>query len=149
MILIEVRFVINMDIKNYIGLYLLFVVSMGVLLPILSYYYVSDKLIRSFIYLASSGGLGAIVYCIRSFYTHVVEQDFSKNWIWWYIFRPFLGCIVGIFTYFVLGGLMSLNSSELNFNFGGLMAYCAMSFLAGFCFTEFMNKLEKINEVML
>lgn len=139
-----------MKVRNLIGIYLYFFMIFCVLFPICSYYYISDAFIRAFIYISFSGGIGATLYCIRGFYQNIAEDTFDGiTWIWWYIFRPLIGFIAGIFVLFIMGGLIGLNNSQVTFTTTGIMGYCALSFLSGFCFTKFVEKLEKIMEILI
>jgi len=134
-----------MKIKTVIGIYLYIFMIICMIIPIYSYYSIFDDLIRSLIYVSVAGGIGATLYCIRGFYQNIADGEFdSEKWVWWYIFRPLIGFVAGIFIYFILGGLIGLNSVELTFTSGGIMAYCALAFLTGFSFTHFANKLETI-----
>lgn len=134
-----------MKIKTYIGIYLYLFMIICMIIPIYSYYSVADDLIRSFIYISVAGGIGATLYCIRGFYQNIADNKFDgKKWFWWYIFRPIIGFVAGVFIYFIMGGLIGLNSVELTFTSGGIMAYCALAFLAGFSFTQFADKLDMI-----
>jgi len=104
-----------------------------------------DPLIRSLIYISCAGGIGGIVYCIRGFYQHLFEKDFDNNSTWWYIFRPFLSVVMGVFVYFlIVGGLLSIGQIATADYSKSIMFYCAISFLAGFSFTQVSNKLEEL-----
>lgn len=46
-------------------------------------------------------GIGAQVHTIASFAFHMARRDFSRDWIYWYILRPFQGAIVAFVVYFV------------------------------------------------
>jgi len=132
---------------NLLGVYLVAVLLSFVFIGIRAYLnQPENRLIFSLIIIACSGGIGGTVYSIRGFYQNLGDGifDFDK-WIWWYIFRPVMSAIIGVFVYFlIIGGLLSIgNISELNYS-KGLMFYAALSFLAGFSFTQFANKLEEI-----
>ena len=108
-----------------------------------------SSLIKSLIYIGSSGGIGGTIYCIRGFYQNLGENIFNFNWTWWYIFRPLISVVIGVFIYFfIIGGLLSLGSvSEVNYS-KSVMFYCAISFLAGFSFTQFADKLEELSSTL-
>ncbi|MFW6129474.1 MAG: hypothetical protein ACOC6P_04435 [Candidatus Aminicenantaceae bacterium] len=117
-----------------------------VLVPIVVYFtHIKDPLIRSLIYIGCLGGIGGTIYCIRGFYQNLGQGNFNFAWTWWYLFRPFISVIVGIFVYFlIVGGLLSIGSAnEINYE-KGVMLYCAIAFLAGFSFTQFADKLEEL-----
>ena len=131
---------------NLVGVYLLTFLAILIAIPTYTYFStVTDPLIRSLIYIGSSGGIGGTIYCIRGFYQNVGGNKFDLIWTWWYLFRPFISIVLGVFVYFfIVGGLLSLGSvSEVNYS-KSVMFYCAVSFLAWFSFTQFANKLEEL-----
>jgi hypothetical protein len=132
---------------NLLGIYLFLTLLTFILIATISYFYVSsNKLIFSLIIIACSGGIGGTIYSIRGFYQNLGEGSFNfNNWVWWYIFRPVMSSVIGIFVYFlIIGGLLSIGDiSEANYS-RGLMFYSAIAFLAGFSFTQFANKLDEI-----
>jgi len=135
---------------NLIGLYLIFFLLVLIIMPLITYFSnFEDSLIKSLIYIGSSGGIGGTIYCIRGFYQNLGENNFKFNWTWWYIFRPLISVVIGVFVYFLLlGGLLSLGSvSEVNYS-KNVMFYCALSFLAGFSFTQFADKLEELSSTL-
>lgn len=131
---------------NLIGIYLLSFLFVLIMITILTYFSrIESVLIKSLIYIGSSGGIGGIVYCIRGFYQSIASKQFDFGWTWWYIFRPFISIVIGVFVYFfIVGGLLSLGSISMVDYSRSVMLYCAISFLAGFSFTQFANKLEEL-----
>lgn len=135
---------------NLLGIYLLSFLLVLIILTIIVYFSnFESSLIKSLIYIGSSGGIGGTIYTIRGFYQHLGENDFKFSWVWWYIFRPIISVVVGVFLYFlILGGLMSFRSvSEINYS-RNILFFCAIAFLAGFSFTQFANKLEGISSTL-
>lgn len=135
---------------NLLGVYLLSFLFVLIIISIMTYFSNNeDTLIRSLIYIGSSGGMGGTIYCIRGFYQNLGEGNFNFNWTWWYLFRPLVSVVIGVFVYFfIVGGLLSLGSvSEINYS-KSVMFYCAISFLAGFSFTQFANKLEELSSTL-
>jgi len=109
-----------------------------------------DKFIFFLLIIACSGGIGGTIYSIRSFYKNLVEGHFNfDRWIWWYIFRPVMSIVIGVFVYFLIaGGLLAIGDfSEINYS-RGLMFCAAVAFLAGFSFTQFANKLDEISSTI-
>lgn len=136
--------------KICIGAYLLLFLLTLIAVPLITYFSeYNDHLIRSLIYIGSAGGLGGTVYCIRGFYQNEGEGRFSFNWTSWYIFRPFISIVTGIIVYFLLvGGLLSVGSvSEANTS-GSIMFYCSVSYLAGFSFTRFYDKVDELTSTL-
>lgn len=135
---------------NILGIYLFILLSFLVSVATLTYIYeIGNTLIRSLIYVACSGGIGGAIYSIRGFYKNLVEGKFDLIWTWWYIYRPFVSVVIGVFVYFlIVGGLLSVGSiSEVNYS-KSIMFYSAISFLAGFSFTQFADKLDEIAETI-
>ena len=129
-----------------LGIYLFFILMLILAIPIWTYFsQIHDQAFRVFIYVGAFGGLGGTIYIIRAFYKHVGEDNFKFSWIWWYIFRPLISIIIGVVVYLlIVGGLLSISStSEIDYK-KGTMLYCAISFLAGFSFTQFADKLEEL-----
>jgi len=131
---------------NLLGIFLFVSLLILIIIPVLTYFSnIKDPVIGILIYIGSSGGIGGTIYCIRGFYQNLGEGTFKFNWTWWYLFRPLMSVIVGIFVYFlIVGGLLSIGSApEVNYS-RGIMFYCAIAFLAGFAFTQFADKLEEL-----
>ena len=109
----------------------------------------NDSLIRSLIYIGSAGGLGGTVYCIRGFYQNAGTGSFSFNWVPWYIFRPFISIVTGIIIYFLLiGGLLTIGSVSKTNTSSSIMFYCSISYLAGFSFTQFYDKIDELTSTL-
>jgi len=130
---------------NMIGLYLVFMLVIYGLIPLYMYFSnFYDHFITTIVYIGCSGGLGGTIYSIRGYYTNISSGTFTLNWGWWYLFRPLISVIMGIFTYFfILGGLLVVSAGSSGES-GNLMLYCSIAFLAGFSFSRFTDKLEEI-----
>ncbi|RKN79782.1 hypothetical protein [Ulvibacterium marinum] len=136
---------------NIIGIYLLLAICLLVALPIWIYTCnpFEKQLLNILVYIACSGGIGGTIYCIRGFYQNLGNNNFKMNWTWWYVFRPIISAIIGVFAYFmIIGGLMSIsNSPDVNYS-KSVMFYCAISFLAGFSFNKFVEKIDVISDTL-
>ena len=138
---------------NLTGIYLLLVLCSLMIIPIFVYFSyiikISDSLIKSLIYIGCSGGIGGTLYSIRGFYKNLGGNTFEMKWFWWYIFRPPISIVAGIFVYFlIIGGLLSVGTvSDINYS-KSVMFYCAIAFLAGYAFSRFAEKLEDIIEIL-
>lgn len=136
---------------NLIGIYLLLALCLLIGFPI--WVYISEpfeqKMLNILIYISCSGGIGGTIYCIRGFYQNLGGKRFETNWTWWYVFRPIISAIIGLFAYFmIVGGLLSIsNSPDVNYS-KSVMFYCAVSFLAGFSFTKFVEKIDLISDTI-
>lgn len=135
----------------FIGIYLLVTLIVLCVIPVVAYFStIENEIVRILLYVGASGGIGGTIFSIRGFYKNLGGETFKVSWIWWYIFRPIMSVVVGIFLYFlIVGGLLSIsNTPEVNYS-KGVMLYCALAFLAGFSFTRFANKLDSLSDVML
>ena len=134
----------------FIGIYLLTALVVLCVIPVIVFFSgIENSILRTLFYVGASGGIGGVVYSIRGFYQNLGRESFKANWIWWYIFRPLISIVIGIFLYFlVVGGLLSIsNTPDVNYS-KGVMLYCALAFLAGFSFTRFANKLNSLSDVL-
>lgn len=130
-----------------IGVYLLLASALLVAFPIWVYMNPFEKpLMNILVYIACSGGIGGTIYCIRGFYRNLGSNEFTLNWTWWYIFRPIISAMIGIFAYFlIIGGLMSIsNSPDVNYA-KSVMFYCAVAFIAGYSINKFFEKLDALS----
>jgi hypothetical protein len=67
--------------------------------------------------LALMGALGAIIHAISSFTTFVGNREFLTSWVWWYVFKPFLGGLVALVVFLVFragfgAGSFSLDAAD-------------------------------------
>jgi hypothetical protein len=138
--------------KNYvfIGIYLLVFLLILCAIPVAVFFSsIQNEIVRTLFYVGASGGIGGSLYSIRGFYQNLGGKTFETNWIWWYIFRPVISIVVGVFAYFlIVGGLLSIsNNADVTFT-KGIMFYCAISFLAGFSFSRFADRLNNISDTV-
>jgi hypothetical protein len=132
----------------FIGIYLFIVLLALCIIPIIVYLSgIDNEIVRTLVYVGASGGIGGTVYSIRGFYKNLGAATFKVNWIWWYVFRPMISVVAGVFVYFLLvGGLMSIsNNADITFK-KGVMFFSGLAFLAGYSFTRFMNNVEGISD---
>ena len=47
------------------------------------------------------GMLGSVIGAATSFTGYVGNRTFEGSWVWWFILRPFLGCMLALLLYFV------------------------------------------------
>ena len=132
---------------HFIGLYLLSILLLYVSIAVRTYLNQSaDKFAFSLILIFCSGGIGAVIYSIRGFYKNLAKGKFNfDSWVWWYIFRPIIGAVTAVFVYFlIVGGLLSIGSiSEPDYS-KGIIVYCGIGFLCGFCFTQIAAKVKDV-----
>ena len=134
----------------YIGIYLLVSLLLLCALPVMAFFSsINIEIIRTLIFVGASGGIGGTLYSIRGFYKNLGGNTFEVRWNWWYIFRPIISVVLGVFTYFlIVGGLMSIsNTTDVTLS-KGIMFYCGVSFLACFSFTRFAERLDNISDIL-
>lgn len=94
------------------------------------------------------GGLGGIIYCLRSVYVNVaVYKNWGSEWHVWYVLRPITSFACGAVSYvFLRAGLLFLESGvdENASEFG----FYALAFIAGLNVDKFIQKLEGVGEAV-
>lgn len=113
----------------------------------------NDKAIHIFIYVAVAGGLGATIASMIAFSGHIANDKFSEKYIWWYVFRPAIGIILGIVTYLlIVGGLLGLtNENNIDYTQATLQVTLfssALAFIAGFASKQVSNKLKELSTTL-
>ena len=91
------------------------------------------------------GVLGATVFAFRGFYWAIGPQSstnpryrYDPNWTFWYLARPILGAILGVFVFgALLAGVSTLGTAS--FDTTGVASFFTVAFLAGFSVTEFLG----------
>lgn len=117
-------------------------------------WFTSDDLNIILIYIACSGGFGALAYSLFGFVDHLCRKnDFDVRYKWWFIHRPFIGIIYGTFAFlFVAGGLMTLSGVDPGtanlYAAKTVMFYCAVAFLAGYAEHSFSVQLKELAEAI-
>jgi len=133
----------EVEVRRFLGFYILTATLGFIAFAVATHLWAEcSPLVKTLIYVAASGGLGATTYAIRGYYQAHINDEFDLKYTWWYIFRPLLGVVVGVVSYFLLvGGLLSLSrDSEIDYG-RSRMLYVGIAYLAGFSFTQFTNKL--------
>ena len=49
------------------------------------------------------GALGSVLHSIMSFTVYVGTREFVPSWSWWYYFKPFVGSLLALFFFFLIG----------------------------------------------
>lgn len=134
----------------YVGIYLLAALLTLCILPVLAFFFqIKPDILRILTYVGASGGIGGTLYSIRGFYKNLGTNTFESRWNWWYIFRPVISSVIGVFAYFlIVGGLISISQTAEVTLGKGVMFYCGVSFLAGYSFTRFAEGLDTISEML-
>ena len=69
------------------------------------------------------GALGGNVHALRSFADYAGARRLIRSWVWWYLFRPFVGLPLALIFYFgVRGGLLSAGVEAADINVFGIAA---------------------------
>jgi len=96
------------------------------------------------ILVAAAGFLGNMIYVVKSFTAFVGIGTFNKQWILWYVLKPFSAVGLAIIIYFVLNNSDDVLTKGVNLN--GIVGVAALTGL----FTDMaMVKLKDIFEVIV
>jgi len=96
------------------------------------------------ILVAAAGFLGNMIYVVKSFTAFVGIGTFNKQWILWYVLKPFSAVGLAIVIYFVLNNSDDVFTKGVNLN--GIVGVAALTGL----FTDMaMVKLKDIFEVIV
>ena len=135
---------------SFIALYLLLILGLIIFISAYTYYTIDptkDEFLSLVIYTSCAGGLGGTIFCMRGCAKHIIEADFKVKYTVWYIFRPFISTVMGVFAFLLIyGGLISFAGGVSPDVLKGIPInvkafYCAVAFLAGFSVDEFSTKL--------
>lgn len=132
-----------------IGWFLLLLLFALVVTAVLTYLAdTGDPLLDSMVYIACSGGIGGLLYSMRGFYKFLIIGKFDTRYRWWYIYRPFMSMVAGVYSFFLIkGGLFAVGvSGDISLT-RSVMFYCSIAFLAGFSFSKFADKIYEISKV--
>jgi hypothetical protein len=73
------------------------------------------------------GALGGNVHGLRSFANFAGVGRLTRSWVWWYLYRPFIGLPMALIFYFaVRGGLLSIGAETGDINRFGIAAVAAL-----------------------
>ncbi|REJ85126.1 MAG: hypothetical protein DWQ36_14690 [Acidobacteria bacterium] len=62
-----------------------------------------------------AGAIGAFLHAAQSLISYAGNGDFKPSWTLWYVLRPAIGAVLGIFLYFVFrAGLLSASAGDVN-----------------------------------
>lgn len=88
------------------------------------------------------GLIGSYINTVVSFVSFTGNKRLVKNWLWFYVARPFAGPFVALLFYLVLrGGLLSAGAATDNLNRYGILAFCG---LAGLFSSQALEKLRDV-----
>ena len=94
------------------------------------------------------GGLGGVIYCLRSTYLNVsVRKCWDESYVVWYFVRPIARLIIGGISYlFIKAGLVLFSTAE-HYEINQLSIW-SLAFLSGLNVDKFLKKLESIGEML-
>ncbi|HOX08045.1 MAG TPA: hypothetical protein PK280_16725, partial [Planctomycetota bacterium] len=106
--------------------------------------------LRLYAYISCAGGLGAVIYCIRGFYKHYSLGDYDRRYAFWYLFRPWIGAVLGMVSYLlIVGGLLAFeNGLVAGQNLRTKALFVAVAFLSGFSANEFIMKVNAVAKAL-
>ena len=89
------------------------------------------------------GGLGSFIHASTSFATFVGNRSFISSWLWWYLFRPFIGMAIALILYFVVRAGLVFLTTEQNISINPFGA-AAIAGLSGMFSKQATDKLRDI-----
>lgn len=108
-----------------------------------------DHNIQMLIYTAAAGGIGGVVYNMRTFTS---STDPIEEWFLWYLLMPFGSIFFGVFSYVLVAGGVLVLSAGGSATEGTIVNttffYCGLAFLAGFATEQFIKQLTSLANVV-
>lgn len=90
------------------------------------------------------GMIGGQVHALRSFADFTGERKLVRSWLWWYLFRPFIGLPMALIVYFLIrGGFLSNSAGPGQISAYGLAAVAALSGMFSDMAAGFLRKVAK------
>jgi len=100
-----------------------------------------DDTLKSFMAYGCAGAIGGTLYQLRLYHTYY--EMFKRRWFVWHVIRPFLCGGTAVMTIILFdSGLMLLQVGET------MTAKIGLSFLIGFGYGKFMDKLKALTETL-
>lgn len=113
----------------------------------LSTEFVADPDFQFFMFAASGGGLGGVIYSILGFHRHVsLRKDFESHFAWGYFFSPWMATVLGLVAFVLVqsGLLVFAPQSEATGDARTEIGYFGFGFLAGFGWTSATEKFRQL-----
>jgi hypothetical protein len=100
------------------------------------------------ILVAIAGGIGSIIYCLRSATWYLGNLEFRRSWAPWYLAQPLIGAALGLMTYIVFraGLIQPTPEGDKAVNVFGFLAISA---LVGLYTEQALTQLKVIAETVL
>lgn len=97
---------------------------------------------RKYFYYASAGSMGGTLYAIRAFH-QFYDRPLETRFIYWYFMRPYMcGGTAMVLIVLLDSGIILLQAND------SMPARIGLSFLAGFGYGKFMEKLTHLTEAL-
>ena len=109
--------------------------------------FVSAGLFRAFMFSATGGGLGGILYSMLAFHRHVsVRQDFHQAYAWGFFLSPWVASVLGGVVFaLVQGGLLVFaGATAPESSTVADLGYLGLGFLSGFGWNAVTEKLRQL-----
>ncbi|WP_438444709.1 hypothetical protein [Gorillibacterium sp. sgz5001074] len=98
--------------------------------------------IRVYVIYALAGCMGGTLYAVRAFH-QFYDQPLQKRFIYWYLMRPYMcGGTAMVLIILLDSGILLLQAGD------SIPARIGLSFLAGFGYGKFMEKLTHLTEAL-
>jgi hypothetical protein len=103
--------------------------------------------VRLFLIAAVAGALGACVHLATSFADYAGNEKLAISWLWWYVFRPFIGMALAEIAYLAIRGgfFNSGGAPTANISPYGVAAITA---LTGLFSKQATDKLREVFETL-
>jgi hypothetical protein len=93
-----------------------------------------------------TGAAGSFLHSANSFIAYAGNSRLTREWVWYYLLRPFLGSTLAMGFYLVVrGGFLTVNGSAESLNLYGI---AAISFLAGMNSDQAIKKLIEVFDTL-
>ena len=95
--------------------------------------HLSKPIFRSFSYAFIGGALGGIIAGYRScIYWHSEQRAFGWQFVWRYVFFPWLGGTLAVFVYAIIGSGVAVVGGTVNFGVTNMLLALAIGSLVGY-----------------
>jgi hypothetical protein len=100
------------------------------------------------ILVAIAGGIGSIIYCMRSATWYLGNLEFRRSWAPWYLAQPFIGAALGTMTYVVFRAGLIQPTQQGN-DAINLFGFLAISAIVGLYTEQALSQLKLVAETVL
>lgn len=93
---------------------------------------------------ALAGAMGSFIHVATSFVEYAGQRKLSAGWVWWYVFRPFIGSAVAMVVYFLIRAGLITGAGEHATESLNPYGIASMAALAGMFSKQATDKLREI-----